>query len=201
MKTYQIIFSCVVLLLSATFASCSDKQSDFTGDWKTIAPLNVASDIYGADSAMEEIDLSFTVPGQGTDSDVTITGHYEIIRPMPADSTPGATVKATFSGTASCTGTWTYDVDDDDDVLLMFDQKSIAVEIESENVALSDSCSIPAMKLETFRREWKQEIENSFRATLSRFSVIEDVEVSKDGKTMKLEVHDPKAEIRFIRTM
>lgn len=189
------------MLLTATLVSCSEKEDDFIGGWKSIAPLNVASDIYGADSATEDIELGFTVPVQGADGNVSMTGHFNIVRPLPSDTTAGPSPKATFTATASCPGTWTYDVDDDDDILLMFDHNKIAVKIDNDKISLSGTDSIPALKLETFRREWVREIENSFHATLTRFSVIEDVETSKDGKTMSFELHDPKAKIRFVRTM
>ena len=42
-------------------------------------------------------------------------------------------------------------------------------------------------------------VENAFRSTLSRYSVVDDVEVSKDRQSMNLELKNPKEKVYFTR--
>lgn len=201
MKTSIRIISTAVAVSCLSLAACTSKSQDFIGDWKSIAPINVASDIYGADSATEEISLSFEVPSPGSDGITSIKGNFNVVRPVPCDSVNSSPVKVSFSASASCSGTWTYDVDDADDLLMLYDYNTISVEIENSGITVSGADSIPAHKLEAFKSDWKREVENSFRSTLTRFSVIEDVEVDKNKSRMKLEINNPKAKLRFVRTM
>lgn len=180
----------------ALLSSCGNKKADFIGEWKAVKPVAVTSEITGAESATEEITLVFSETKGNTAGKVEMTGRFKVSMALPSDST-AVSVPVTFTADARCDGSWTPDGDDYDDLLLAFDYEAIAVTVDTTSLAAGGKLS--AEHLSSTAELCKMKVENAFRSTLARYSVLDDVEVSKDRTSMDFELKNPKEKVYFTR--
>ena len=90
-------------------------------------------------------------------------------------------------------------MDDSDEILLQFNYDAFSVNIDPASIHVTPSDSIAMRQAQAKREVWTMDAQEAFRRDLLHFSTIEDVDVSKDQKMLKIKVQDPKEEIRFIR--
>ncbi len=106
-----------------------------------------------------------------------------------------------LTAAASVNGDWNYDVDDDDELLLTFDYSTLYVVVNPQDISFRNAGEQQVDSLmQAAVATWKNEIERSFRNTMTRYAVVEDVEVAKDRNVMSLEISSPETKIRFIKT-
>lgn len=180
--------------------SCS-KNTDFVGKWTAVAPSDITTDMTGATQASSQMTITFADGMDKADGSVGIVNDFDITR--QAKRLCGSIVYVNVKGSATADGTWTYDVDDDDDLLLSFDPKSVKINIDPsavtfteavpDDMAASVADSIRTAAAETCRGEMMRAMSKQ----LARFTVINDVEVSKDHRTMKFEVNAPEQDLHF----
>lgn len=103
-----------------------------------------------------------------------MTADYEVT--MPSDSIAEG---ISYKVTASIDGTWTRDTDDDDDYLLAFDKNSLSV-------AGTDAPELGP-------------VTDAFMNSLQQYTMIEDVEVSKDGTHLTFETKSPEVKYHFVK--
>lgn len=153
----------MALLAAASFASCSD-SNNITGTWETNTPSPVVPAIEGTVSAIQTTTFEFGKGDSKNTGPLKLTTVYEMSLPSDSVSEGGvSTVNATIEGT------WTRDENDDDDYILAFDKNSLSV----------NAISAPELGPVT----------QTFLAGLSRFSKIEDVEISKSAGVLTFEDH------------
>lgn len=198
MKTMKKIGNLAALLLPglALLSSCTDKKADFIGEWKAVKPVNVAAEVAGAESASEEITLAFSEAQGNSAGKVEMTGKFKVSVALPSDSA-AAHVPVNFTADARCGGSWTPEGDDYDDLLLAFDYDAITVTVDKNS--LPAGANLSPEQLSTTAELCRMKVENAFRSTLSRYSVVDDVEVSKDRQSMNLELKNPKEKVYFTR--
>ena len=160
-----------------TVTSCSEK-TDFTGEWVKGTPANVTDAFQRSKLATSTTKIMFERNPSSTDGNVTLTADYDITPPA-SDTTAQTVVK----GTATVTGTWSFDVDDENDLLLSYDMSTVSV-------SMADSSA----------SAYKDQVSQAFMRELTQYSVLEDVEVSKDGKTMTVELQSPERKVVFRKT-
>lgn len=157
----------------ATLASCEHENTNPQGSWKSAAPEKVAENIEGASSATQDVTIDFEAPVGDADGVVKLSSVYDVTK-AEADS-----VGAKYQVTASIQGTWTQDVDDHDDYLLTFDRNTLSV----------NGTDAPELGPVT----------DIFLSSLSKYTTIEDVEVSSDKAHMTFETKTPKAKYHFVK--
>ncbi len=178
----------------ALLSSCN--KAEFIGEWKAVNPVNVTAEVNGAESASEDVILAFSEAQGKTAGKVEMTGKFKVSIALPSDST-AAPVPVTFTADARCDGSWTPDSDDDDDLLLAFNYDAITVTVDKNSLAGTGKLSPD--QLTSTEELCRMKVENAFRSTLSRYSVVDDVEVSKDKTSMNLELKNPKEKVYFTR--
>lgn len=190
------VLSAILLPGIALLSSCTEKKADFIGEWRAVKPVSVTSEITGAESATEEITLVFSEAKGNTSGKVEMTGRFKVSMALPSDST-AVSLPVTFTADARCDGSWTPDGDDYDDLLLVFDYEAITVTVDT--TSLSAGAKLSPEHLSSTSELCRMKVENAFRSTLARYSVLDDVEVSKDRTSMDLELQNPKEKVYFTR--
>lgn len=172
MKTTKALL--LTIGLTAALAACGHHDDDDpTGSWSSAAPISVTQGVDGAKSATKTITIDFNAPTAGEGS-MTFTADYDVTLPAANDSVPSA-----YKVTATVNGTWAKDSESHDDYLLTFDKNSL-------NVSGTDAPELGP-------------VTDEFLNSLGNFSVIEDVEVSKDGQHMTFETGKPEVKYHFVR--
>lgn len=201
MKKSYLVLGCALMACgSMLLASCIDHDS-VLGSWKAIAPINITSEVAGAESASVVPEITFENGKDKSGGDVTISGNLSIEKKLAPNASGDILMAAT--GKSNVKGTWSYDIDDDDDLLLDLDTESLEITFDNKDItfsgagfaALTDQQkdSIATVETEACAREFK----SALKSELARFSVIEDVELSKDKKTLGFEIKSPKTDLRF----
>lgn len=201
MKILSIFLGLCALCGSAAMTSCSDK-ADFIGSWKANSVANVVPQQSSAIvSSLTAID--FSENQEKSDGMVVLTNAYDIVETVALDSASTGTSEMHITATVSAEGSWTYDVDDKDDLLLSFDLSSVNVTVDPKDIAFVPDVTgdLRERIVDNAVNVWKRELTRSFRDELSRYSVVDDIEVSKDGGAMSLEIHSPEAEVHFRRVI
>ncbi len=184
----------VALIGASALASCSNGDQ-FVGNWQASAPANITNEIVSATSATSLVSIDFTDREQTAGGRVVLSSKYDIV----ATSSDG--METFLTAAASVNGDWNYDVDDDDDLLLTFDYSTLYVVVNPQDISFRNAGEQQVDSLmQAAVATWKNEIERSFRNTMTRYAVVEDVEVAKDRNVMSLEISSPETKIRFIKT-
>lgn len=174
MKTTKALL--LTIGLTAALAACGHHNDDDpTGSWTSAAPQSVTQTVDGAKSATRTLTFYFNAPVGKEAGEMTFTADYDVTIPSATDSVASQSYKAT----ASVKGTWTQEADSHDDYLLTFDKNSLSVN------------GVDAPELGP--------VTDDFLNSLSQFTTIEDVEVSKDGSHMTFEVGHPEVKYHFVR--
>lgn len=161
-------------------ASCeSTKNENPEGRWTSPAPKSVTESVVGATSATEILTFDFATPVNGAPGVVTLTGDYDITMPKATETTDSVAAPTSYKVTATIKGTWMQSVDDKDEYLLTFDRNSLSVS------------GVDAPELGP--------VTDVFLKQLPAFTAIEDVEVSKDGQSMKFETKNPDVDYHFVQ--
>lgn len=206
MKT--ALFLGLAAITAATLASCNDKtlagklDGSWEGDTATLpCPRHdndghdMGNDAAHRNECASEITCTPTVTftrNKGTDGgNVELTGKYTITRDFR--TTDSLEVKATISGTASASGA--FNVEDEDDIRLDLQPgtTNITVEASSLSLAFPHLSARPAEEMDTLRTSILPQMETFARTVLERriasLDKIEDVKVVDDS-TMTAEIHD-----------
>lgn len=164
-------FGLMAMGLALAFAACGSHHNDDnpTGSWKASAPASVTDKVADAKSAVKTVAIDFNAPTDGAAGTLVYSADYDVTDVNDS----------TYTVTAKINGTWSQDTDDHDDYLLSFDRNSLSV---AGNGA-------PGLGAVT----------DEFLNSLSAFSTIEDVEVSKDGTHLTFETKSPEVKYHFIK--
>lgn len=180
----------VALIGASALASCSNGDQ-FVGNWQASAPADITNEIVSATSATSLVSIDFTDREQTAGGRVVLSSKYDIV----ATSSDG--METFLTAAASVNGDWNYDVDDDDDLLLTFDYSTLYVVVNPQDISFRNAGEQQVDSLmQAAVATWKNEIERSFRNTMTRYAVVEDVEVAKDRNVMSLEISSPETKDR-----
>lgn len=162
--------------VAALLTACGNSKTDDdnpTGSWTSAAPESVTAGVSGATSASKTLSFDFNAPVNNAEGELTLSSDYDVTAKAANDST------VNYKVAASIKGTWVQDGDDHDDYLLTFDKNSLTV----------SGTDAPELGPVT----------DEFLNSLSTFSTIEDVEVSKDGTHMTFETKNPEVKYHFVK--
>lgn len=188
---------------SCMLFSCS-KSAKFAGYWTSITPKDFTMEVPGASNATSTMTLNFTEGSQKTDGTAVLTNTIDVTKTMEGDSLSSRKpYTITYQASAKTDGTWTYDVDDDDDLLLNLDLSKIAVVIDRNSVSYSQpfASEISKAQLDSITTVslpiWQEELKQALSTDFSRFTVIEDIDVEHGGKILEFEIESPKEKLQF----
>ena len=143
---------------------------------------------------------------QKTGGAVTLNSDINVTRTIDADSlSQGQPYEVKFAATASVDGTWSYDIDDDDDVLLALDLAKLKIDLDGSKVTFTQPAAtvVPQAHLDSLATKyidtWKRDLTGAVSSDLARYTVIDDIELSRDGNMMTFEIESPETKLHFKR--
>lgn len=201
-KIYSILIATGVVAGFTGMTSCSDDKA-FLGTWETVNPVHLEQRIGGFTSIESQQKISFAEGIKKRIGDVRMTSELDVVRNLT--TADGTEIEMTAEGYGFIKGTWTYDLDDDDDLVLNFDYNTLDVKFDKSNIEFN---GLYAQNLSAEERDslasigadiCTREVKLALSHELPRYSVIKDVEVSKDGNTLGFEISSPEEEVRLSR--
>ena len=141
---------------------------------------------------------------QKTGGAVTLNSDINVTRTIDADSlSQGQPYEVKFAATASVDGTWSYDIDDD--VLLALDLAKLKIDLDGSKVTFTQPAAtvVPQAHLDSLATKyidtWKRDLTGAVSSDLARYTVIDDIELSRDGNMMTFEIESPETKLHFKR--
>lgn len=177
---------------AGTLGACSE-NAPYAGQWQG-TPENIVS-IPGASDATATLTLDFAPSEQkGGTGTVNISAVVEVEQAvtgaMPGIDEP---YEVSVAATASITGRYTRDGDDDDDLIVTFDPETMNVNVDPSGVTFSTNVLTGAQQpvldsLSTATaRNWKTALTPALREIFNRYRTIEDIKVHH-GDMMSCEI-------------
>lgn len=189
-----------------SMASCS-KSTAFLGEWTAETPADITRSAPAATKATSTVSINFSLNDSvrgGKGGTVLLTSIISATQPVE----PGVTIEQGYevnvAATASLAGTWRYEDDSDDDLILSLDPSSLNVDVDNNGITFTQNLLTGAQQptidsLTTATAAlWKAELTKAMRTEFSRYSKLDDVKVSKDG-VLSLEIEHPETTLYFVR--
>lgn len=201
-KIYSILMATSAVAGFTGMTSCSDDKA-FLGTWETVNPMHLEQRIAGFTSIESQQKISFAEGIKKRLGDVKMTSELDVVRNVTTSD--GTEIEMTAEGYGFIKGTWTYDLDDDDDLVLNFDYNTLDVKFDKSNITFN---GLGATKLNAQERDslanivadiCTRDVKLALSREFTRYSVIKDVDVSKDGNTLGFEISSPEEELRLSR--
>ena len=170
----QLAVGAALLFGAAAISSCSEDKNEFLGTWTSSAPETVVPAIEGSTSATAVTTFEFSQGSDKSNGPVKMTTDYVITAPDSVGNAINYTVKA------SVEGKWTREDKDNDDYFISFDQNTLDV------AAVDGPDGLGA-------------VTSTFLGSLSQYSKIDDVEVTKDGTGLSFELNGPDRKVSFTK--
>lgn len=204
-KLTSLVFGIAALVgITALFACSSDPG--FIGRWKSVSPDNITASVEGASTATSLMTLDFTQDENRDGGNVQFSSDVDITKMEAPDSySDGVPFRVSVRAKATCSGRWTYDVDDQDDLLLSLDLAGMKVDLNPNDIVLPPAyvAGIPSAKLDSIKgimvENCRHEISRAVGNEFSRYGVIEDMETDKGRQILKFETKSPETEHHFTR--
>ena len=204
-KLSTVLLSALAVGEAVTLTYCSN-QAKFIGAWTAVNPTDITHQLPGATNATSRVTIDFVDNLQKTGGAVILTSDINVMRTIDADSlSQGLPYEVKIAAKASVDGTWSYDVDDNDDLLLALDLSKLKIDIDKSGVTFTKPSAtvVPQAHLdslaESYIEIWKRDLTGAISGDLSRYTVIDDMEMSRDGDMLTCEVQSPEAKLHFRR--
>lgn len=192
-----------LLALSATITSCS-KKTDFVGVWTATTPEDITTSVPAASSATSLVSISFVEDATKKDGgSVALSSIINVNQPLQG-SLAGTDIpyEVNVAATASLGGTWIFEEDSDDDLLLSLDLSTLKVNVDNNGVTFTQNMLTGAQQpqidsLTAITAElWKNQLRQAMTKEFSRFKKIDDIKVHK-GQILTLEIENPETTLQF----
>lgn len=187
MKTPLLILSAACLI---GMSSC-DNRVNIQGEWQS---STIKLDL--PNTATSTATMSYTFNSDGTvnlASEINIT---EPLSPVTIDNSNIQPYMASVSATSSISGTWQYAKDENDEVVIIFDDSTYKLNIDPEAVEISvnetTDTEVPTnvdMKAAVVQR-YKALLTPEMKATYTKFSRLDDIKVDKNFLNCEIADHD-----------
>jgi len=188
--------------LGLATTSCG-RDDKFVGTWTALSQSDITSELPAASSAGSLMTVQFM---RGTDDrggSVTISSLVDINQSVrPAAGTFDQPYEVSVAATTSIGGTWMYEGDDDDELLLSLDLSTLNVIVDSNGVTFTQNILTGKQQPEldsltaATADMWRRQLSAAMRRTLARFSRLDDVEVNRDD-ILSFEIQSPDAKLYF----
>ena len=194
MKLHTIsFFSALAVLFSIAAVSSCSRTDRFAGAWQA-SPERLF--IQGASDATATVTIAFAPtegkPGTGV---VNISAVIDVEQPVTSTGGVDQAYETSVAGTASISGRYTTDGDDDDDILVSFDPSSLQVNVDPAGVTFSQNILsgtqqpvLDSLTTATAER-WRVLITPAIREVFNSYRKIDDIKVHH-GDIMSCEMND-----------
>lgn len=180
---------CAVIALS----SCSDRP-DIIGTW-TATPTRIEN-ISAACDANATYSISFSTDNKKAESgEVVISAVIDANQPVEAtQSALNQPYEVSVAATAIITGRWSYEKDDDEDIVLTLDPSTLAVNVDPHGVTFSNDILTGTQQpmLDSLSNataaEWQKSITKAMSTRFYQLNKISDIKVSNG--IMSCEIQD-----------
>lgn len=187
MKTSLLILSAACLI---GLSSC-DNRVNIQGEWQSSAiKLELPN------TATSTATMSYTFNSDGS---VTLASEINITEPLSPITIDNSNIEpymASVSATSSISGTWQYAKDENDEVVIVFDDNTFQLNIDPEAVEISvnetTDTEVPTnvdMKAAVVQR-YKALLTPEMKATYTKFSRLDDIKVDKNFLNCEISDHD-----------
>ncbi len=187
MKTPLLILSAACLI---GMSSC-DNRVNIQGEWQS---STIKLDL--PNTATSTATMSYTFNSDGT---VNLASEINItvpLSPVTIDNSNIQPYMASVSATSSISGTWQYAKDENDEVVIIFDDSTYKLDIDPEAVEISvnetTDTEVPTnvdMKAAVVQR-YKALLTPEMKATYTKFSRLDDIKVDKNFLNCEIADHD-----------
>lgn len=190
------LYTCAAMLSAGAMlpASCSH-ENKIIGSWTASSPVSIGAEMPAAATATSLMTIDFMPAESGAPAKFNLSTLIEATQAVRPDTLAlDSPYEVSVAATASVSGTWSHD--GDEDILLAFDMNTLSVDVDPAGVAFSENmltgAQQPAVDSLTARTAeiWKRQITNVFKSSLHRYSKLDDVEVTAEGTALKFEVKD-----------
>lgn len=179
--------------LTPLLSSC-DTRPDITGTW-TGSPVRI-NDISAACDASATMSITFSSDNiKSRNGVVSISALIDANQPVEG-SIPAidSSYEVSIAATASVNGVWSFEKDDDDDIVISFDHKTLDVNVDPHGVTFSSNLLTGAQQpmidsLSTVTAaQWKNSIRRAMENEFFKFQNISDIKVNNG--IMSCEIND-----------
>lgn len=203
LKKYTLLLGLAAGL--ATLSSCS-KNNDFVGVWTATTPEDITAVVPAASSATSMMSISFVEDANKKDGgSVALSTIINVSQPVNS-GTAGfdAPYEVNVAATASLGGTWIFEEDSDDDLILSLDLNTLKVNVDNNGVTFTQNMLTGAQQpqidsLTSVTAEvWKNQLTQALTKEFSRYRKLDDVKVHK-GQVLTFEIENPETTIQMRR--
>lgn len=182
MKIFNISLSAVLAVLFSVIivTSCSHSER-FAGEWQS-QPERI--DVPDASYAAATVTIDFSpVDGKAGSGDVLLSAVIELQQPVSSDNPFNQAYETSVAATASVSGRYMAEEDDDDDIMISFDPSSLQVIVDRSGVTFSNNIltGAPSAQLDSLTAatadRWRVILTPVMRDFFNRYSTIDDIEV------------------------
>lgn len=179
--------------IASLFSSC-DTRPDINGTW-TGTPVRI-NDISAACDASATMSITFSSDNvKSRNGVVSISALIDANQPVQG---PGSAIDSPYevsvAATASVNGVWSFEKDDDDDIVISLDHKTLDVNVDPHGVTFSSNLLTEAQQpmidsLSTVTAaQWKNSIKHAMENEFFKLQNISDIKVSNG--IMSCEIND-----------
>lgn len=185
MKTPLIVLSALCMI---GMAGC-DNRENIQGEWQSSA---IKLDL--PNTATSTATMSYTFNADGT---VTLASEINITEPLsPVTIDTTVPYMASVSATSSISGVWQYAKNENDEVVISFDDNTFQLNIDPDAVEISvnelTNTEVPTtvdMKAAAIQR-YTALLTPEMKATYTKFSRLDDIKVDKNFLNCEIADHD-----------
>lgn len=182
MKIFHIsFFSALAVLFSFCIASSCSRSERFAGVWQG-NPERV--DVPGASNASAVVTIDFApTDAKAGSGQVNISAVIELQQPVTSAGFINEPYETSVAATASVTGRYIADDNDDDDIILSFNPSTFQVNVDRNGVTFSQNVlsGTPDAQLDSLTsataERWRLALTPVIRDLFNRYSTIDDIEV------------------------
>lgn len=200
MKTTPILS---IALFALACTACS-RHADINGAW-TSTPSRIDNEIAMAAEATSVLGLDFNAPRGANSGTVTVTAIIDATQPVAAGQLDGFAepYEVSVTATATINGKWSYEDNDDDDILLFLDNNTLQVNVDPNGVTYSQNLltgaqqpMVDSLTTVTIDR-WRSAVRRAATERFYSLTKLDDVKVVND--ILSCEVG--KRDLTFHRSM
>lgn len=187
MKTSLLILSAACII---GMSSC-DNRVNIQGEWQS---STIKLDL--PNTATSTATMSYTFNSDGSVSLASEINITEPLSPVTIDNSNIEPYMASVSATSSISGTWQYAKDENDEVVIVFDDNTFQLNIDPEAVEISVNETTDTevttnvdMKAAVVQR-YKALLAPEMKATYTKFSRLDDIKVDKNFLNCEISDHD-----------
>lgn len=206
MNKLASVFCGAAALFTVLLSGGCSEDAVFAGRWRSVTPVSITQEIDGASNATSLLTIDFAEAGDRRGGKVEMTGDVDIAWMEAGDVySGGKPYRLQVRAKATCNGTWIYDMDDHDEILLSLNVNDMKVDLDPADLVFPAyyANSVPAEKLDSVKLSaadnMRHEVSRVMSAEFLGFSVIEDMETDKDRKVLSFETRSPERDYHFVR--